>query len=108
NVRPYEKRIAILEDGRLSEVFYERPDSSRMVGDVFKGVVNAVLPGLQAAFVDIGLEKAGFLHVEDVESRSLLDDALNDDDEDEDEGRQRPPRREEEATGKPIDQLLKV
>ena len=45
NVRPYEKRIAILEDGRLSEVFYERPDSTRLVGDVYKGVVNAVLPG---------------------------------------------------------------
>jgi len=107
NVRPYEKRIAILEDGRLSEVFYERPDSTRIIGDVFKGVVNAVLPGLQAAFVDIGLEKAGFLHVEDVESRSLLDDAMHDD-EDEDEGRSRPPRREEDTAGKPIDQLLKV
>jgi ribonuclease G len=105
NVRPYEKRIAILEDGRLSEVFYERPDSTRLVGDVYKGVVNAVLPGLQAAFVDIGLEKAGFLHVEDVESRSLLDDALGDDD-DEDEGR--PARRHDDTAGKPIDQLLKV
>ncbi len=104
NVRPYEKRIAILEDGRLSEVFYERPDSSRLVGDVYKGVVNAVLPGLQAAFVDLGLEKAGFLHVEDVENRSLLDDSMADD-EDEDEGR---PRTEPEETGKPIDQLLKV
>jgi ribonuclease G len=105
NVRPYEKRIAILEDGRLSEVFYERPDSTRLVGDVYKGVVNAVLPGLQAAFVDIGLEKAGFLHVEDVESRSLLDDALGEDD-DEDEGR--PHAHREDTAGKPIDQLLKV
>jgi ribonuclease G len=105
NVRPYEKRIAILEDGRLSEVFYERPDSTRLVGDVYKGVVNAVLPGLQAAFVDIGLEKAGFLHVEDVESRSLLDDAMGEDD-DEDEGRSHAHR--EDTTGKPIDQLLKV
>lgn len=106
NVRPYEKRIAILEDGRLSEIFYERPDSSRTIGDVYKGVVNAVLPGLQAAFVDIGMEKAGFLHVEDVESRSLLDESMNDED-DEDEGRPRGKRDEEEA-GKPIDQLLKV
>lgn len=107
NVRPYEKRIAILEDGRLSEVFYERPDSTRIIGDIFKGVVNAVLPGLQAAFVDIGLEKAGFLHVEDVESRSLLDDSMHDDD-DEDEGRPRSSRREDDTAGKPIDQLLKV
>jgi ribonuclease G len=104
NVRPYEKRIAILEDGRLSEVFYERPDSSRLVGDVYKGVVNAVLPGLQAAFVDLGLEKAGFLHVEDVENRSLLDDSMADDDDD-DEGHG---RSESEEAGKPIDQLLKV
>ena len=85
NVRPYEKRIAILEDGRLSEMFYERPDSTRLVGNIYKGVVNAVLPGLQAAFVDLGLEKAGFLHVEDVESQSLLDSIGEDmDDEDED------------------------
>ncbi len=109
NVRPYEKRIAILEDGRLSEIFYERPDSTHILGDVYKGVVNAVLPGLQAAFVDIGLEKAGFLHVEDVESRSLLDEAVrassgHDDEDDEEED----PRRGGDAEGKPIDQLLKV
>jgi ribonuclease G len=108
NVRPYEKRIAILEDGRLSEIFYERPDTSRIIGDVFKGVVNAVLPGLQAAFVDIGMEKAGFLHVEDVESRSLLEDTMGEDEDDEDEGRRRGPRADEDAAGKPIDQLLKV
>lgn len=107
NVRPYEKRIAILEDGRLSEVFYERPDSARLVGDVYKGVVNAVLPGLQAAFVDLGLEKAGFLHVEDVESRSLLEDSMGDDmDEEEEDARAR--REDPEVSGKPIDQLLKV
>ncbi|HAP00047.1 MAG TPA: ribonuclease E/G [Fibrobacteres bacterium] len=103
NVRPYEKRIAILEDGRLSEMFYERPDSTRLVGNIYKGVVNAVLPGLQAAFVDLGLEKAGFLHVEDVESQSLLDSIGEDmDDEDED------PRGGSSGESKPIDQLLKV
>ena len=104
NVRPYEKRIAILEDGRLSEIFYERPDSTRLVGNVYKGVVNAVLPGLQAAFVDLGLEKAGFLHVEDVESQSLLDSIGEDMDDDDDE---HDSRREGEPS-KPIDQLLKV
>jgi ribonuclease G len=116
NVRPYEKRIAILEDGRLSEIFYERPESTRLVGNVYKGVVNAVLPGLQAAFVDIGLDKAGFLHVEDVIGRPELEDADDDDDEDEGEGRNGNghggrnhgrDRRDEEAH-KTIDQLLKV
>ena len=99
NVRPYEKRIAILEDGRLSEIVYERPESNRLVGNIYKGVVNAVLPGLQAAFVDIGLEKAGFLHVEDVIGRPNLQEY----EEDDDEG-PRPSRDE----GKTIDQLLKV
>jgi ribonuclease G len=98
NVRPYEKRIAILEDGRLAEIVYERPESNRLVGNIYKGVVNAVLPGLQAAFVDIGLEKAGFLHVEDVAGRPNLEDY---DDEDGD----RPAPRHDE--GKTIDQLLK-
>ncbi len=107
NVRPYEKRIAILEDGRLSEIFYERPDSTRLVGNVYKGVVNAVLPGLQAAFVDLGLEKAGFLHAEDVENQSLLVDSLGedvDDDNDDDDAHARP----REGESKPIDQMLKV
>ena len=100
NVRPYEKRIAILEDGRLAEIVYERPESNRLVGNIYKGVVNAVLPGLQAAFVDIGLEKAGFLHVEDVAGRPNLEDY------DDDDGDARPAPRQDE--GKTIDQLLKT
>ena len=99
NVRPYEKRIAILEDGRLAEIVYERPENNRLVGNIYKGVVNAVLPGLQAAFVDIGLEKAGFLHVEDVVGRPNLDEY-----EEEDDARPAPKKDE----GKPIDQLLKA
>lgn len=100
NVRPYEKRIAILEDGRISEIVYERPESNRLVGNIYKGVVNAVLPGLQAAFVDIGLEKAGFLHVEDVAGRPNLEEYDDDDD-----GAARPAPNHDE--GKTIDQLLK-
>ena len=100
NVRPYEKRIAILEDGRISEIVYERPESNRLVGNIYKGVVNAVLPGLQAAFVDIGLEKAGFLHVEDVAGRPNLEEY-----DDDDEGAPRPAPNQDE--GKTIDQLLK-
>jgi ribonuclease G len=63
---PQETRVAILEDDVLVELMVDRPDAERIVGDVYLGVVQAVLPGIQAAFVDIGTEKAAFLHVSDV------------------------------------------
>lgn len=66
NVTEYETRIAIKEDGKLVELLVERPEKERLVGDIYKGRVTAVLPGIQAAFVDIGLEKAGFLHFSDM------------------------------------------
>ncbi len=66
NVASQESRIAILEEGRLAEILVERSESERMVGDIYKGIVTAVLPGMQAAFVDIGLEKSAFLHVSDL------------------------------------------
>jgi ribonuclease G len=72
-----ETRVAILEDGDLVELMVERPDSNRLVGDIYLGRVEAVLPGIQAAFVDIGTEKAAFLHVSDV--------ATEDEEEDEEE-----------------------
>jgi ribonuclease G len=65
NVTDYETRIAVVEDGKLVELITERPESERIVGDIYKGKVTAVLPGIQAAFVDIGLQKAGFLHFSD-------------------------------------------
>jgi ribonuclease G len=61
-----ETRVAILEDEVLVEIMVDRPDSVRMVGDIYYGKVEAVLPGIQAAFVDIGAEKAAFLHVSDL------------------------------------------
>lgn len=61
-----ETRVAILEDEVLVELMVDRPDNERIVGDIYLGVVQAVLPGIQAAFVDIGTEKAAFLHVSDV------------------------------------------
>ena len=61
-----ETRVALLEDKKLVELMLDRPDQGRLVGDVFLGRVEAVLPGIQAAFVDIGVGKAGFLHVSDV------------------------------------------
>ena len=61
-----ETRVAILEDDTLVELLYDRPDQRRTVGDIYLGRVDAVLPGLQAAFVDIGLEKSAFLHASDL------------------------------------------
>ncbi len=61
-----ESWVALKEDGRLTELMFDRPDQDRLVGDIFLGRVEAVLPGIQAAFVDIGEEKAAFLHVSDV------------------------------------------
>jgi ribonuclease G len=61
-----EKRVAILEDSRLVELMHERPDERRIVGDMYLGVVEAIVPGLQAAFVDIGGEKSAFLHASDL------------------------------------------
>jgi len=66
NSTDYEKRVAILEDDRLVELQVERPDSDRMVGDIYKGVIKTVLPGMQAAFVDIGLPRAAYLHSSDI------------------------------------------
>lgn len=65
NVTDYETRIALVEDSKLVELLVERPEKERIVGDIYKGKVTAVLAGIQAAFVDIGLEKAGFLHLSD-------------------------------------------
>lgn len=64
---PQESWVALLEDGRLVELMYDRPDQGRLVGDIFLGRVEAVLPGIQAAFVNIGTDKAGFLHASDLD-----------------------------------------
>jgi len=75
NADSYETRVAILEDDELAELFVERADQRRHVGDIYKARVNAVLPGMQAAFVDLGLPKTGFLHASDLaESLNEMDD----------------------------------
>jgi ribonuclease G len=66
NSAPYETRVALLEQRRLTEVFIERARDKGVAGNIYKGRVTRVLPGMQAAFVDIGLEKAGFLHGSDL------------------------------------------
>jgi len=65
NAAALEVRVALLEDGQLTEFYLERNTRAGLVGNIYKGRVTRVLPGMQAAFVDIGLEKAGFLHVSD-------------------------------------------
>jgi len=66
NVTPWETRVALLEDRILSELYIERAKDRGIMGNIYKGKVLKVLPGMQAAFVDIGLEKAAFLYVSDV------------------------------------------
>ena len=66
NVAEHETRVAIQEDGTIVELFVQRKDGSDIAGNIYKGRVQRVLPGMQAAFVNIGLEQAAFLHVNDV------------------------------------------
>ena len=66
NVTPRETRVALIESGALQEIFIERAHSRGLVGNIYKGRVCRVLPGMQAAFVDIGLDRAAFLHASDI------------------------------------------
>ncbi len=66
NVTPRETRIAVLENGVLQELYIERASKRGLVGNIYKGKVVRVLPGMQAAFIDIGLERAAFLHESDI------------------------------------------
>jgi ribonuclease G len=65
NVTPQEVRVAVLENDRLAELYSQRQKSRSIVGNIYMGKVSRVLPGMQAAFVDIGLERAAFLYVTD-------------------------------------------
>lgn len=77
NSRRYEVRIAIVENGTLSEFHLQRPTEKGLIGNIYKGKVVRVLPGMQAAFVNIGLERTGFLYVDDVYlSQNELDQAI--------------------------------
>ncbi|MGL9751322.1 MAG: ribonuclease G [Symbiopectobacterium sp.] len=66
NVTPSETRVAYIDGGMLQEIHIEREAKRGIVGNIYKGRVNRVLPGMQAAFVDIGLDKAAFLHASDI------------------------------------------
>jgi Rne/Rng family ribonuclease len=70
NVNPRETRAALLENGVLQEVFIERASRRGLTSNIYKGRVQRVLPGMQAAFIDIGLERTAFLHASDITRRA--------------------------------------
>lgn len=74
NVTPMETRVAFLEQGRLQEIMLERTAGRGIVGNIYKGKVVRILPGMQAAFVDIGRDKAGFLHASDIVRAPILEE----------------------------------
>ena len=107
NAAPRETRVAILEDDELVELLVDRPEARRMVGDIYLGRVEAVLPGIQAAFVDIGTEKSAFLHASDLVFPDSNDDGDDEDDESEDEAREeKDDARGRRAKAPPIQDLL--
>ncbi len=81
-----EHRIAILEDGKLAELFVKTPEKDRNVGDIYLGKVAKVMHGIRAAFVDIGLGQDAFLHFSDIGTVEVYNAMFDDDDEDDDEG----------------------
>ena len=66
-----EQRVAVLEDDRAAEVYLERPERRSIAGNIYKGTVDNVLPGMEAAFIEIGLEKNGFLYVDEIVTPEL-------------------------------------
>ncbi|MDH4225015.1 MAG: Rne/Rng family ribonuclease [Deltaproteobacteria bacterium] len=102
NHAPHETRVSVLEGGQVTELYHERDKERGVVGNIYKGRVVKVLPGMESAFVDIGLEKASFLYVDDVLSDSSL---LEDFDEDMPDHRRGGGQRREKRA--PINQLLK-
>ena len=69
NITPMESRVAVVENGVLQEVHVERTQRRGIVGNIYKGKIVRVLPGMQAAFVDIGLDRAAFIHASEISLR---------------------------------------
>jgi ribonuclease G len=79
NVTPSEVRAALLENGVLQEVFIERAARRGLISNIYNGIVSRVLPGMQAAFIDIGLDRTAFLHVSDIACNGDQDDTPTED-----------------------------
>ncbi len=103
NVRPLETRVAYVESGTLMDLKIERKTSPTMVGTIHRGVVTRVLPGMQAAFVDIGLDKAAFLYVGDI----ITEEGKHFFDEDETEDKAEDETRPSREIKTPIQDLIK-
>ena len=105
---PRETRVAILEDDQLVELLVDRPEARRMVGDIYKGKVTGVKPGLQAAFVDIGTEKGAFLHASDLVFGDDEDDEGDDEEGGEDDAGGNGGGRRAQRKAPPIEEVLKT
>jgi ribonuclease G len=101
NVNPLETRIALLEEGNLVELQIERQDNPSLVGNIYRGRVDSVVPGMQAAFIDIGFEKNGFLYVSDIAGAEGTGDVELED------GVARAKTRAKRARQQPIETMLK-
>ncbi|MEW6702920.1 MAG: Rne/Rng family ribonuclease [Bacteroidota bacterium] len=102
-----QNHVAITEDGNLVDFFVDHPEKRRMVGDVYLGKVARVLPGIRAAFIDIGLKHDAFLHFSDISERtealqSLLDEESDADDSDDDEKEETITQPVSESESKPL------
>ena len=76
NVTPSEVRAAVLENGVLQEVYVERAARRGLISNIYKGRAMRVLPGMQAAFIDIGLERTAFLHASDIARRGMAENGV--------------------------------
>src|SRR5690349_6924614 len=105
----HETMVAILEDDLVAEVFVERERQRGTVGNVYKGRVSKVLPGMQSSFIDIGLERDGFLYVADVVDTIDEFDKLSSDEDEEGGGgsKGRPERDRQDRPLQKIEELLK-
>ncbi|MCC6487249.1 MAG: Rne/Rng family ribonuclease [Candidatus Hydrogenedentes bacterium] len=101
NVEPLETRIALIEEKRLTELLIDRHESRSVVGNIYKGRVDSIVPGIQAAFIDIGLEKNGFLYVSDIAGAEGTGDFVFE------EGTVKPKERSQRGKPPRIETLLK-
>jgi len=113
NSNSREIRVALVENNQLAEIFIEHKFQKGIVGNIYKGVVTKVLPGMQVAFVDIGLERAGFLYVDDIDVIDLVEyEGEEEDSQNVNLIREKEPRSQfrssrEHGRGIPIQDLLK-
>jgi ribonuclease G len=110
NVTEHETRVALLEDGTIVEIYIDRGGDSDIAGNIYKGKVLRVLPGMQAAFVDIGLHQAAFMYVDDIyynsyqEYKRMFEIAAEDDEVLADDNSTIPPMRKRDYQ---IEELIK-